>query len=1061
MKKILPLLFFIALLRAAEVPRPNGGQSLQKSSIREWKFFDVNSIYCTINSAGPYADYLRTNSSGLFWPKGTSKTAVYTSGLWIVGKHRQTGALRTAVQQYSTEFQPGVITGVFNTSTNDISVASDPNSTHHRIYKINKGDNAANNADYAEWPGDLGAPFNDINNNGQWDKGIDTPKLTGDQTLWCVYNDLDTALHRLVGTTPPMGVEVHAMYYGYNSPGPLGNTMFIQWKIINKSDAYYDSLFFGLFSDLELGDANDDINGYDTTLHLAYVYNADDFDAGSSGYGSNPPACGTVFLGGKPDLKPYAHPMYLKSLAPYSDAPQGNPAFPNHAYNFLLGKNSVGGDNINPITNLPDRFAFSGDPITNSGWTFLASGIMPRDIRSLLSVGPVTLSPGDTQTVDAAFVIAQGSDRLESFKRLRESALFLQELYEHSIEFPSMSIVPEISADSAMYTFTVDGNSVDASAITIECFAEHSNTLIASISLNDDGNYGDNTSGDGIFTATTAFPVSTTALRIDAIITDRNYKIRRWPQVARNIPLSSLFITGLTIFSDDQTQDGLVQPGENIRFGLSLSNPHAHSYGNVVIQIKNESFVPNIRFNEIKKYETVSIPYSPSQTTSYLSLTVPKNAQGSTYTTYVTIIDSMGNQWDDSVVFPLSHLIRRISTYQKVSGHSSMEFSVRITDKEIIKNHLYTISGVDSGYRLIGLQIRDSTASTAVSGLIRISHLTSLLSLNHEIPQTDGFKINIDSYEFNSSISKYYQNDWEWFLSSFTAPAQYLLPRSHVHYGDIPSVEFHFPPLYPYDATMPYGRFWYSTGTSSLLIPRSYSIWNNPRTQRAFLYSASYGYLGFVSIPFTVFDITADPPVQLSVVLFRKGTTSTTPEWITRYDAIYIMSAPYNVNGVAYDSSKGGKNLQSALVTSDTLSYYFTGTISPFREPTEDTANFILRYYPSLSSRDVYVFNPTEYFVELPVLPVSPQISQNYPNPFNPSTVIMYSLVNRSPAIIEVYDILGRRVRTLLNEVRDAGTYEIEWNGRNESGIPVSSGLYLYRFSSEGTNIVKKMMLIK
>jgi flagellar hook assembly protein FlgD len=60
-----------------------------------------------------------------------------------------------------------------------------------------------------------------------------------------------------------------------------------------------------------------------------------------------------------------------------------------------------------------------------------------------------------------------------------------------------------------------------------------------------------------------------------------------------------------------------------------------------------------------------------------------------------------------------------------------------------------------------------------------------------------------------------------------------------------------------------------------------------------------------------------------------------------------------------------------------------------------------------------------------------------------------------------VYDILGRRVRKLLNEVRDAGTYEIEWNGRDDSGIPVSSGLYLYRFSSEGTNIIKKMMLVK
>ena len=182
MKKILPLLFFIALLRAAEVPRPNGGQSLQKSSIQGWKFFDFNNILCTINSSGPYADYLRTNSSGLFWPKGTSKTPVYTSGLWIVGKHQPTGLLRTAVQHYSTEFQPGLINETFNTTTNNISAVADPSSPRYRIYKLNKRNTAGSEPDYSEWPGDLGAPYNDLNNNGKWDTGIDTPRIYGDQT---------------------------------------------------------------------------------------------------------------------------------------------------------------------------------------------------------------------------------------------------------------------------------------------------------------------------------------------------------------------------------------------------------------------------------------------------------------------------------------------------------------------------------------------------------------------------------------------------------------------------------------------------------------------------------------------------------------------------------------------------------------------------------------------------------------------------------------------------------------------------------------------------------------
>lgn len=79
-------------------------QSPPRTSTFEFKFLDGNQINCTINSSGPFADYLRTGQGGLEWPKGSGKTAVFTSGIWLIGRHAPSGQLRTAVQDYHTEY---------------------------------------------------------------------------------------------------------------------------------------------------------------------------------------------------------------------------------------------------------------------------------------------------------------------------------------------------------------------------------------------------------------------------------------------------------------------------------------------------------------------------------------------------------------------------------------------------------------------------------------------------------------------------------------------------------------------------------------------------------------------------------------------------------------------------------------------------------------------------------------------------------------------------------------------------------------------------------------------
>ncbi len=81
---------------------------------------------------------------------------------------------------------------------------------------------------------------------------------------------------------------------------------------------------------------------------------------------------------------------------------------------------------------------------------------------------------------------------------------------------------------------------------------------------------------------------------------------------------------------------------------------------------------------------------------------------------------------------------------------------------------------------------------------------------------------------------------------------------------------------------------------------------------------------------------------------------------------------------------------------------------------------------------------------------------QNYPNPFNPSTIINYSIPKTGLVTIKVYDILGKEITSLVNEVKSAGNYSVQL-----SGSKLSSGIYFYRMQSGSFLQTKKLLLLK
>ena len=95
------------------------------------------------------------------------------------------------------------------------------------------------------------------------------------------------------------------------------------------------------------------------------------------------------------------------------------------------------------------------------------------------------------------------------------------------------------------------------------------------------------------------------------------------------------------------------------------------------------------------------------------------------------------------------------------------------------------------------------------------------------------------------------------------------------------------------------------------------------------------------------------------------------------------------------------------------------------------------------------------------LVPVAYVLEQNYPNPFNPETVIRYGLDRQSPVVLAIYNMLGQRIRTLVQAEQTSGRYEVVWDGLDEAGRPAASGLYVYQLRAGAFIASRKMLLLR
>jgi PKD repeat protein len=467
---------------------------------------DINNVRARIMVGGDMWWDLTTARYEI--PKNSGNNSLFCGSVWMGGLD-PIGNLHVAAGTYrqtGIDFWAGPLDTIYH-FPNDSSCDK-----YDRIWRVNRATVESfvqNRTDPAyvipeeilSWPGNGNtawghakqlAPYVDVDANGIYNplqgdypafnlsgQNNCNQDLLGDQALWWVFNDNGNTHSETGGQ--PFGLEVHATAYAFSSQeDALNNATFYRYKIINRSTVDYHSVWFGMFSDYDLGDAFDDYVGCDVGRGLGYCYNGDTADGssptgGGGTYGEHPPSIGVDFLNGPladPDgvdndrdfFVDETNERFILSGSIYYDGNftvTGNPSSAPEFYTFLQSKwkdgthltyggsgygNSVIADFMFPGTSDPLGWGTGGVP--QPPWDEINSGNLPSDRRQLNSVGPFTFQSGEVDYVHVGIPWARDTNgnNFDAIVALQAADDVIQSLFDNCFTLPCASqALPEIT----------------------------------------------------------------------------------------------------------------------------------------------------------------------------------------------------------------------------------------------------------------------------------------------------------------------------------------------------------------------------------------------------------------------------------------------------------------------------------------------------------------------------------------------------------------------------------------------------------------------------------------
>jgi hypothetical protein len=254
----------------------------------------------------------------------------------------------------------------------------------------------------------------------------------------------------------------------------------------------------------------------------------------------------------------------------------------------------------------------------------------------------------------------------------------------------------------------------------------------------------------------------------------------------------------------------------------------------------------------------------------------------------------------------------------------------------------------------------------------------------------------------------------------------------------------------------------------SIIIDTTYAPWDtvNYTTRYVHVYFVTDDSIMFLNLPITW--TSPDGQVFPGRSVWRAPFT----EWDDCWDTLLIEqrllrqvcwadlggedNPPLFTNGIRL----WGLDLRFVATPSAVPQFVFVDTCTDPINGKVEMANVDITFRPKIK-RGYMRYGPADVDDNTPVLPSAIALKQNYPNPFNPETNIEFALPKGGNVSIEVFNVLGQKVKTLISEYKDAGTYSVRWDGTNNNGMAVPSGVYFYRMVTEGFSQTNKMIMLR
>lgn len=1024
----------------AEGNQKKGSNSLAKSNGQPLETkFNINNISTYFSTNGD-SDHDPTGHSGFVFPKVSGKAVFYESGfIWGAKVDDQ-------IRVGGSTYNHGLLGGRILNSGLPVNqlVAEDSITDNVRIYRVRRDYKTGNliqeaseenttveavyvqyEKDWDEWPAADGAPFNDTDSNGVYDPQIDIPGFPGaDQTIWFVSNDLNTfSTHNLYGS-PPMGIEIQTTIWGYNQAGPLNNMLFRKYLWINKSNKNFNDMYVAMWSDPDIGDAKDDFIGCDTTLSLGYCYNGNSAD---QIYGTDVPACGFDFfqgpvVAGKTEdtailknkiIKGYTNlPMtaffyFINSDDVYSDPALGDYQGSIEMYNLMQGKIGTTGDYF-PI---PEQlgggettFPLSGDPVTGTGYV---DGILfePEDRRFGISSGPFNMTSGDTQEVVVAQIAALGYNNLSSVTLLKNYAGVARQLYDENFPKISLPKAPEITADDSGEGITLNWETISAET---ENFSQN----------------GYEFQGYNVYQIDPSLGTEESQIRIATFD----------------------IIDGITTIIDDEYDP---KTGTNHKVTKQFGNDTGISREITI----NKDFLTSSKLLKGKNYYFAVTAYT------YCGSCSPNNTE--------TGLDIIKVGYHKTIEGPY---YGEIVPYKFYGDSVDLDFEVIVYDADSVNKDQFKISFTVNGDDCLWNLSNYTTGKTILSA-------QPLDNLNRNYPVVNGFKIS--KLVCNLGIAG--EGDG---MVEIKYAGQNVEPDSRgENYGG--------------------NKVWYSlNSTNEYVITGGSNNRNNENDMNdlyqwvkftakrdfelRFTEKGGFGVYNFIDnkiahVPFELWNIgqnTEDNSDDIRMIPFLNSVNTSKDEWDfseTLSDQIY-WGDPEGIDGyekfaAVCEASGGPGKIYDFQLDNSTNSFWadfhdssaypwskmtfwdYVGKQTP--PPAGTTIRIITKKLPKDGDYLIFSLGSVVSVKDI-AKEISFNLSQNYPNPFNPTTTISYSLKKTSDVKIDIFDILGRKVSTLVNEEKPAGNYNVNFDASQ-----LSSGVYIYRIQAGEFIQSKKMMLLK